>query len=205
MDTTLYISFMLVSAGFILLPGPNVLLIVATSISSGRWRGLQTVMGTTSAMAIQLFVAAAGTVWLASFLAESLIWIKWAGVVYLFYLGCKHLLALSDSGVTQAAPVSGTAIYWRGFFISLLNPKTILFFGAFLPQFVAADYPVAPQMAVLSVSFLLLAAVLDSMYAVAASVVSSAINRPAVQRWREGVTGLLFLGASFGLAMSRRG
>lgn len=204
MNTTLYISFMLVSAGFILLPGPNVLLIVATSIASGRRRGLQAVMGTTSAMAIQLFVAAAGTVWLASFLAESFIWVKWAGVAYLFYLGCKHLLALSNSDASQAAPVSGAATYWRGFFISLINPKTILFFGAFLPQFVSMDYPVAPQIAVLSVSFLLLAAVLDSMYAIAAGIVSSAVNRPTVQRWREGATGLLFLVASFGLAVSRR-
>jgi homoserine/homoserine lactone efflux protein len=204
MDTTLYISFLVLSAGFILIPGPNVVLIVATSISSGRWRGLQAVMGTTSAMAIQLFVAAAGTAWLASFLAESFVWFKWAGVAYLFYLGCKHLLAARQSDVHQAVPVSSTGTYWRGFVVSLINPKTILFFGAFLPQFVSGDYPVAPQIAALSLSFLLLAAALDSMYAIAADVVCSAVNRPTVQRWREGATGFLFLGASVGLAVTRR-
>jgi homoserine/homoserine lactone efflux protein len=204
MDTTLYISFFVLSAGFILMPGPNVLVIVATSISSGRWRGLQTVMGTTSAMAIQLFVAAAGTAWLASVLAESFFWFKWAGVAYLFCLGCKHLLTARRLATDQVVPVSGTGTYWRGFFVSLINPKTILFFGAFLPQFVSGVYPVVPQVAVLSLSFLLLATALDSMYAIAASVVSSAVHRPAVQRWRERATGFLFLGAAFGLAVSRR-
>lgn len=204
MDTTLYISFLFVSAGFIVVPGPNVLLIVATSISCGRWRGLQTVMGTTTAMAIQLLVAAVGTAWLASLLAESFVWFKWVGVAYLFFLGCRHVLAVRKTDAHDTVRVSGTGSYWRGFVVSLINPKTILFFGAFLPQFVSGNFPVAPQIAALSVSFLLLAAALDSMYAIASSFVASAVNRPAVQRWREGATGLLFLGASIGLALSRR-
>lgn len=186
------------------MPGPNVLLIVATSVHSGCRRGLQTVMGTTSAMAVQLLIAAAGTAWLASTLAESFVWFKLVGVAYLIYLGCRHLLAAAQPESSRVVPINGAGTYWRGFVVSLTNPKTILFFGAFLPQFVSGVYSVAPQITVLSLSFLLLAAAFDSLYAVAASAVSSAVNRPSVRCLREGITGLLFLGAGLALAVTRR-
>jgi homoserine/homoserine lactone efflux protein len=179
------------------------MVIVATSISAGRLRGLQTVAGTTAGTAILLLVAAAGTAWLATVLAEAFFWIKWLGVAYLAYLGFGHLRAARDAS-SNAAPAGVAGTFWRGFFVSLSNPKTILFFGAFLPQFVSLAHPVAPQVAILSLTFLALAAVLDGMWALPAGSARALATNAKLRRWRDGLTGFIYLAASLGLAAARR-
>jgi len=205
-DLQLYLSFVLVSSAVIVIPGPNVLVIVATSLAHGRLRGLQTIAGTLAAMAIQLVIAAQGTAILAAALAEAFAILRWAGVAYLVWLGIDHLRAAlrTDSG---AAPPVATAAgsFRRGFFVGITNPKTILFFGAFLPQFTVDALPIGPQIAVLSLSFLLLALLFDGAYALAAGHVSEFARRPAVRRLLDGSAGTLLLGSGIGLALARRG
>lgn len=82
--------------GIIIIPGPNVLVVISTSLAYGRARGLQTVAGTSAAMLVQLFIAALGTAWFVSALASGFLWLKWLGVGYLFYLGIRHLLAIGQ-------------------------------------------------------------------------------------------------------------
>jgi len=89
------LTFVLVSAGIIIIPGPNLLVIISTSISHGKARGLQTVAGTTCAMILQLFIAASETAWLVSALSSGFLWLKWLGVSYLIYLGVAHFFAAS--------------------------------------------------------------------------------------------------------------
>ena len=91
MDANLFVTFCVFAILIIVIPGPNVLVIVSTSIAAGKTRGLQTVLGTSTAMAIQLFVTALGTGWLISFISDGLIWIKWIGVGYLLFLGITTL------------------------------------------------------------------------------------------------------------------
>lgn len=78
--------FVLVSLGLIIVPGPNVIVIITTSVVHGRSRGMQTVAGTSAAMIIQLMVAALGTAWFVTAISEGLRWLKWLGVAYLLYL-----------------------------------------------------------------------------------------------------------------------
>ena len=135
-DSGLYISFILISSAVIVIPGPNVLVIVATSLTQGRARGMQTVAGTLGAMAIQLLVAAQGTALLAEALSEAFMWLKWIGAGYLVYLGCRRLRAAAAPKQSVSPEVgTGTGSFSRGFVVGITNPKTILFFGAFLPQF----------------------------------------------------------------------
>jgi len=204
-DPGLYLAFLLVSAVLIVVPGPNVLLIVATSLSHGRKSGLVTVAGSTTAAALQLCIAALGTAWLAAFLADAFNVLKGLGAGYLVYLGLVRLkAALSDRGAVADTVPSGHGSFWRGFFVSLTNPKTILFFGAFLPQFVSPGLSVGPQLAVLSASFLLLAIVFDSAYAMLAGALRSVVRRPIVRRSFDGLAGTLFVGSGIGLALARR-
>ena len=204
-DPHLYLAFVLVSSVLIVVPGPNVLLIVATSLSHGRRSGLATVAGSTCAMALQLGIAALGTVWLAAFLAEAFGILKWLGVVYLVYLGVGRLrIALSERAEETAVLPSGRGSFWRGFIVSLTNPKTILFFGAFLPQFVSPDLSAGPQLVLLSATFLLLAVVFDAAYAMLAGGLRDFVRRPRVRRWFEGAAGALFIGSGIGLALARR-
>jgi len=204
-DLGLYISFVLVSCAVIVLPGPNVLVIVATSLTQGRARGLQTIAGTLSAMAIQLLIAAKGTAMLAENLAEAFVALKWLGAAYLLYLGVRHFRAAQASDYAGVLEIgSATGSFWRGFVVAITNPKTIFFFGAFLPQFTSAALPIGTQIAVLSTSFLMLALFFDGLYALAAGKVSKLACKPAVRRWLDGVAGTLFLGSGIGLAVARR-
>ena len=204
MDTTLYIAFIIVSLGLIIVPGPNVLLIISTSLSSGSLRGLQTVCGTSSAMVLQLTAATLGMATLMTTLAPWLEWIRWAGVAYLLYLGIQHWRdSFRAPGATPPPTLSSHRAYWRGVFVSMTNPKTIFFFGAFLPQFVDPARSVLVQMTVLSLTFLGLATTLDGAYALLSGRLRNLVNRPHLQKYRQRLTGTLFLGAGTGLALTK--
>jgi len=203
MHSILFITFVITSALLIIVPGPNVLVIVSTSIAYGAKRGLQTVLGTSSAMVIQLAVAAIGTTWLVESITKGFVWLRWLGVAYLLYLGIVNLLKLAkNESVNREASASGC--YSRGFMVSLTNPKTILFFGAFLPQFVAPGADYMTQIVLLSVTFLVLATVLDSLYAILAGRVSGLLHARHTQKVQAGVSGLLYLGAGAWLAALRK-
>ena len=203
MDSTLFISFLIVSITLIVVPGPNVLVIVSTSIAHGKSRGLQTVAGTTLAMALQLIIAAVGTAGVVRFLTEGFLYLKWLGVAYLLYLAIHHLKGAFINQDT-VIKITASGSFTRGFFISLTNPKTILFFSAFLPQFVTSTGSYIQQISLLSSIFLLLAALLDSCYAIISARLQSLLLRNNITRLQHGLTGVLFLGASAWLASSRR-
>ena len=203
MEVTQLISFSLISIGFIMIPGPNVLVIVSTSLHAGKLRGLQTVMGTSLAMVVQLFIAALGTSWLLSVVSEGLFWLKWLGVAYLIILGIRALRNFYQR--KRIAKPSAMGSFHRGFWISLTNPKTILFFSAFLPQFVTSDALYLQQVAILSACFWLLAVFVDSSYAMLAArsrwlLQSQKLDPHATDRFHNGLSAALYLGAGTLLA-----
>ncbi len=194
--------FILVSIGVIIVPGPNVLVIVSTCISHGRSRGLQTVAGTSAAMLVQLLISAFGTSWFISQLAFGFLWLKWIGVAYLCYLGVNHLIKAVKKA--NAQEVTGLGSFQRGFWVSLTNPKTILFFSAFLPQFVSPSQPYLTQIAMFSCIFWLLALVLDSGYVFLANKASKVFGEKLAAR-QNYFSGALYLGASGVLAATEKG
>jgi homoserine/homoserine lactone efflux protein len=191
--------FILVSAGIIVILGPNVLIIISTSITHGRVRGLQTVAGTSTAMAIQLLIAALGTSYLVSNLATGFLWLKWLGAAYLMYLGIKHLF-LAFRRQQSAPQVSAMGSFQRGFWVSLTNPKTILFFGAFLPQFTVLSSSYESQIALLSLVFLGLAVLFDSAYAILSSRLAALTSSQSLAKYQNGISGVLYCAASSLLA-----
>lgn len=205
MESLQYITFVVASMALIVVPGPNVLVVVSTSISHGAKRGLQTVLGTSSAMAIQLIIAALGTTWLVVSIVDGLELLRWLGVAYLMYLGVTHLSSLMNKENDGKIKITGKGTFCRGFIVSLTNPKTILFFSAFLPQFVSPNEEYMNQITILSITFLVLATLLDGLYAIMAGHIQSVIQGPRVQKIQNGVSGLLFLGAGAFLAAMRKG
>ena len=194
------LTFIIVSFGVIVIPGPNVLIIISTSVSCGRIRGLQTVAGTSLAMLIQLSISAVGTNIFVSNLTMGFVWLKWLGVAYLVYLGVLHLLAIKRS--TQST-VSATGSFNRGFWVSLTNPKTILFFSAFLPQFTVSGSHYLNQILLLSTLFWLMALLLDSLYAILSAKLVGFLNKKNVAKYQNGLSGVLLLGASALLATTK--
>lgn len=203
MDISLFLTFLLVSFGIIVIPGPNVLVIVSTSILHGKIRGLQTVAGTSLAMLIQLVIVGIGTSWFIAKLTTGLGYLKWFGVVYLLYLGVKHLLQAVRSE-EKSVEVQATTTFARGFVTSLTNPKTLLFFSAYLPQFVSTPQHYGLEISVLSITFLLMAILLDSCYAISTDKLKSMVVTRLPGNLRNAISGVLYLGAGTWLATSRR-
>jgi threonine/homoserine/homoserine lactone efflux protein len=199
----LYIGFVIASTVLVLIPGPNVSLIVANSIAYGTRYGLLTVVGTSSAIALQLALTALGLTATLGVLAGWFEWIRWIGVGYLLYLGARQwTTAPIDLTRTKPQPRSFKAITLRGFAISLTNPKTLLFYGAFFPQFLTPNAPIAPQVALLSVTFFVIAAGLDSCWALLAGRLRGVLAMRGKLRNR--LSGGLLIGAGIGLALAHR-
>jgi homoserine/homoserine lactone efflux protein len=205
MPLGLYLAFVLASTVLILLPGPNVTLLVATSLAYGARRALMTLAGTSSAIALQLLVTVLGTTSLLLALATGFEWLRWAGVAYLLWLGIRQWraapVALED---VDPAAISTGRLFWRGFVVSATNPKTLAFYAAFLPQFLDPARPPLPQLLLLSVTFLLLASVLDGTYTLLAGRLRPWLRGQRRARLRNRLSGALLIGAGLGLALARR-
>jgi len=203
MHLGLYLGFVLATAILILIPGPNVSLIAANSIAYGTRYGLLTVAGTSSAIVVQLALTTLGLTATLDLLAAWFEWVRWVGVAYLLYLGVRQWRAAPvDLTRIPPQPRSVRAIALRGFLISLTNPKTLLFYGAFFPQFLSLDAPIGPQVAALSLTFLAIAAGLDSAWALLAGRVRGVL---AIRgRLRNRLSGGFLIGAGIGLALAHR-
>jgi homoserine/homoserine lactone efflux protein len=202
MSLQLYLAFVAATVILILIPGPSVTLIVANSVAHGARYGLVTVAGTASAVVIQLLLTVAGMTTFLAVMANWFEWLRWIGVFYLVYLGIRAWRAPPvDLTKTRPEPRSARAIYLRGFLVSLSNPKTLLFYGAFFPQFISVGADLSTQLVLLAATFLVIEVSLDSGWALLAGRFRAAL---AVNgKLRNRLTGGLLIGAGAGLALSR--
>jgi threonine/homoserine/homoserine lactone efflux protein len=199
----LYLAFIAATTVLILIPGPNVSLIVANSVAYGTGYGLLTVAGTSAAVLVQLGLTALGMTAVLGALAVWFEWLRWVGVVYLVWLGVRQWRAPpTDLTRTRPQPRSLRAIVLRGFLVSLTNPKTLLFYGAFFPQFISIDRPLAPQVVLLCTTFLVIAAGLDAGWAMLAGRARGLLAARATLRNR--LSGGMLIGAGVGLALARK-
>lgn len=183
----------------VLIPGPNVALIVANSLRYGLRMGVVTVIGTTVGMALQLILVVAGMTVLIELAADALSWIRWAGVAYLVWLGLRTWREpATDLSEIEAAPV----LFWRGVMIAALNPKTLLFNAAFLPQFVGEAQTAVAGPGLVAVVFLSVLLAGDLLWAAFASSARRLLRRYA--GWRNRLTGAFLTAAGIGLALARR-
>ena len=203
MDPALYAAFVGAVVVLILIPGPNVALIVANSVAYGTRFGLLTVAGTGSAMLVQLGLTTLGMTAVMTTLAAWFEWIRWIGVAYLLWLGLRQWLAVPDDLTqVQAQPRSAREIFLRGLLVGLTNPKTLLFYGAFFPQFVTPGPDMAGQVVLLSVTFFVVGVLLDGAWAVVAGRARGVLR--ARGKLRNRISGTLLMGAGVGLALARR-
>ncbi len=201
-DPGVLLAFTAAVAILMLIPGPNVALIIANSVSYGPRYGLLTVGGTSTAMVVQLGLTAAGLAELLSSLGAWFELLRLIGAAYLICLGIAQWRAPPvDLASVRPEPRSAYTIFTRALLVSLANPKTLFFLGAFFPQFVRVDRPVGAQIAVLSVVFLLLAVAVDCAWAVLAGRVRGVLASRA--RLRNRVSGGFLIGAGAALAVAR--
>ena len=185
----------------ILIPGPNVALIVANSLRHGIRIGVITSLGTTAGIALQLLIVVLGMAALIELVADALTWIKWIGVIYLLYLGLR-MWNEPASDLSDIQAQSQTRAFWRGVFLAVINPKTLLFNAAFLPQFVGNANDAGGQLLLLAGIFMTVIVIGDALWAVFAAAARSWLSR--FGRLHNKLSGGFLLGAGIGLALSRR-
>ncbi len=189
----------------LLIPGPAVLYITARSASQGLVAGLVSVLAIETANFTQAVAAALGlsAILLSSALAFNLV--KYLGAAYLIYLGIRKLASRDEeTGNETVQPETLSRIYWQGFAVNILNPKTALFFFAFLPQFVRPERGnVTAQTLMLGAIFVGLAIITDSMYALLASSLAGRLK--SSQNFRKGqryFSGLVYIGLGITMAFT---
>jgi threonine/homoserine/homoserine lactone efflux protein len=175
-DTATLVVFSLAALALIVVPGPAVLYIVAQSLSGGRGAGLVSALGVATGGLVHILAAVVGLSALVVASAEAFTAVKLAGAAYLVYLGVRTLLSRAEE-VERTVPAGRGRTFRQGVVVNVLNPKTALFFLAFLPQFVDPDGPVRAQLAVLGALFVALALVSDSVWAILAGTARDVLRR----------------------------
>ncbi|MBI1301014.1 MAG: LysE family translocator [Alphaproteobacteria bacterium] len=199
----LYLAFILTSALFIVTPGPNVALIVSNSLAYDSRYGATTVAGVSSAMIFQITLTLLGMTALLTIFSHVFEWVRWIGVAYLLYIGFQKFFTKADDlSKVKKQPKSLKFIFWQGFIVSILNPKTMLFYSAFFPQFVRPEYDVGSQFAVLGVTFFLLALTLDMSWVLLARYVKPFMLK--FNHFYERISGGFLILAGLGLALARK-
>jgi threonine/homoserine/homoserine lactone efflux protein len=193
------------SLALLLVPGPAVLYITARSANQGRLAGLVSVLAIETANFLQAVAATLGlsAILLSSALAFDVV--KYLGAAYLIYLGLRKLL-VREEGTTKGdvRPEPLSRIYWQGLVINLLNPKTALFYFAFLPQFVdPAQGNVTAQTLFLGALFVGMAFVTDSLYALVASSLADKLrDSKHFQEGQRYFAGLVYVGLGITTALT---
>ncbi|MDJ1006916.1 MAG: LysE family translocator [Paracoccaceae bacterium] len=201
MDPSLWLAFAAASTALLLIPGPTVLLVLAYALGEGRRVAVPTAIGVAAGdlLAMSLSLLGLGALVLTSATAFTVL--KWVGAVYLVWLGVRMILGVgtarlnlrgAGSGLTPRAAFANAAV------VTALNPKSIAFFIAFVPQFIDPTRAFAPQAAVLIATFVGLAGVNALAYALAADRLRGLIGRPAVIPWltRAGGGTLILMGVA---------
>jgi threonine/homoserine/homoserine lactone efflux protein len=201
MELTTWLAFLAAAGAMLLIPGPTILLVIGQSLGGGARNALPLVAGVAlgDLTAITLSLAGAGAVLAAS--ATLFTALKWAGAAYLVYLGVKLWRAPVAPGASP--PVTGRRALREAYVVTALNPKGIVFFVAFVPQFLDPARPFLPQAAILVASFVTLAALNAGAYALLASRLSGAVRRPGVRRALNRAGGGMLMAAGVAVALRR--
>jgi threonine/homoserine/homoserine lactone efflux protein len=196
-DTTSWIVFVLASVALLVTPGPAVLYVVTRSLAEGPRVGLVSVAGIFVGTLVHVTGATLGVSALLASSELAFAVVKYAGAAYLVWSGIRRVIARGSSETGQAvAPVGTWETFRQGVIVNLLNPKTALFFLAFLPQFVNPRHAVAPQMLTLGLVFAGLGLTSDGAFALLASTVRRGLARgrgKGVLRLQRYLTGGVFI------------
>ncbi len=202
MSLELWVTYLIACIAIVIVPGPAVSLIVANSVRYGQRAGLANVAGIQLGTTLALTVLVVGLASVMSFVSQWFEWLRLAGAAYLVWLGFKLLRSNGQLAAAQAKPTN-SGFFTQGFLVSVTNPKMLLFFGAFIPQFVDPATDPVYQLVVLGLTFIVVATLLDSGYAILVGNVRNWLSQTRV-RFLERVSGIILIGGGIWLALARR-
>ena len=207
-DTATLVTYVAIVTGFVFIPGPATLLTIARATSSGARVGIATGAGIAAGDVIHTVMAIVG---ISAIIAASAVWfsvIKYAGAAYLVFLGVQAILTRAPIDPTAGMlPITASTAFRQAVLAEVLNPKTALFFLAFLPQFVDPNKgPVALQLALLGVIFVFLGLVSTVVFAISAGSLGTFLRKnPTVLKWQGRIVGSIYCALGVRLALQERG
>lgn len=200
MNLDLWLGFALASAVAVAIPGPVVIFVLGRAATGGWRSAMPTVAGVVLGDALALSATLAGLGAILATSAAAFTVLKWAGAAYLVWLGVK----LWRAPVEATAALPARRAFRDAFVVTVLNPKSIGFFVAFIPQFLTPDRPYATQALVILLTFVGIGAVNVLLYALLAARLAEGVRRPGVRAWFNRAGGTALIGAGLATAAMRR-
>jgi threonine/homoserine/homoserine lactone efflux protein len=203
MSLQLYLAFVAACIALALLPGPVVTLVIANGLRHGTRAALTNIAGVQAGLAILIGIIAVGLTSLMATMGYWFDWVRFAGAAYLVWLGVK-LIRTPVEGLTADAPPPPPrgGFFLQGFFVALSNPKLLVFFGAFIPQFMDLSRDHFSQVALLGATFMVIAGLTDVVYAALAGRVRRLFSARRT-RLLSRVSGGVMIGGGVWLALTR--
>lgn len=195
-----FLAFCATAVALAAVPGPTVTVIIANSLRHGWRAGMANVLGTQAGFLIWLAIAALG---LGAAVKVMGVWfdvLRYAGAAYLVWLGIKMLRSHGDLAVAVDRARPGGSFFLQGFIVILSNPKMLVLFGALIPPFIAPGEAAVPQILVLGLTFMVIAGVGDTLYALGAAKAGSLLSRSRI-RALEVVSGLFLVAGGVWLGL----
>jgi threonine/homoserine/homoserine lactone efflux protein len=203
MSLQAYLAFVAACIALALLPGPIVTLVIANGLRHGTRAALTNVLGAQAGLAIVICIVAIGLTSLMATMGYWFDWVRFAGAAYLVWLGIK-LIRSPVEGVSADAPPPPPrgGFFLQGFLVLLSNPTVLVFFGAFIPQFMDMSKPHVPQVALLGATFMVTAVMSDMLYAVLAGRARKFFSARRT-RLLSRISGGFMIGGGIWLALTR--
>ncbi len=206
MTLTTYFLYLAAVALLIFTPGPTMLMCMTTALNHGPRKAMTSAAGSVSAVLCVMLLSALGLGALLAASETAFTVAKFIGAAYLIWLGIKTFR--SDAAVLQAdaggAETSRSSFYLRGFLVGASNPKAVLFFAAFFPQFLNPAVPFAPQFAILALTFMAFELTVLTLCALGVSRIAPLLRASGPVRWFNRVSGGLFTLMGGLLLLTRR-
>ena len=202
MSLQVYLAFVAACIVLALIPGPVVTLVIANGLRHGTRAALINILGVQAGLAIVIGIVAVGLTSLMATMGYWFDWVRFAGAAYLVWLGIKLIREPVEGVSSDAPPPPRGGFFLQGFLVLLSNPKVLVFFGAFIPQFVDMSRDHVSQVALLGVTFMIIGAITDSIFALLAGrarLFFSARRTRALSR----VSGGFMIGGGIWLALTR--
>ena len=206
MTYEIWLAFVLATVIVLVIPGPTILLVISYALADGRRSTRFTVPGVALGDALALSASLMGMGALIAASATMFTVLKWIGAAYLIYLGIRMWRSdpTGRAATVEVPRRRGQAMFGHAFVVTALNPKSIAFFVAFLPQFVTAAAPILPQLAILGVTFVVLATINAAAFGLLAGGARRSFSRPGVLKAVNRIGGSLLIGAGLMTAALRR-
>lgn len=202
MPLDLYFAYVLACAVITLIPGPTVTVIVANSLAHGPRAGLLNVAGTQLGLALMMAVLVVGLSSVIAAMGWLFDWLRWAGAAYLVWLGWQLLRSPEAIADARSFPVPRGGFFLQGFLVLMANPKALLWFGAFIPQFVDPKGNYVGQTVLLGLTAMAVALVSDGAYALLTGRAGILLSRKRI-RLVSRLSGGFLIGGGIWLALTR--